>query len=196
MNEAVLTLVAHHGATILFVMTLLSSLALPVPASFALLAAGAFAASGDLRLELVGVSALAGAGLGDLTGYGVGRVGGADLWAGLARRPKIGKMMMDARDMLHAHAARSVLLSRWPFSPLGPYVNFASGATRLPVGRFAVLCVLGDAVWISLYLGLGYAFAARFKDLGEVLSLFVGALAIGAVTAFLIRTLRRRASPA
>lgn len=187
MSDTILTLIAHHGAGILFLMTLLASMAMPVPASFALLAAGAFTASGDLSLQGAALAALCGAVLGDLSAYGIGRWGGAGLWNRFQRRPNVGQMMTQARDMLHRHAGVAVLLSRWPFSPLGPYVNAVSGATALSPLRFGLLCALGDAIWIALYLGLGNVFAARFKDVGHILSLVAGGLALALVVVLLMR---------
>jgi membrane-associated protein len=191
MTDWVLTLVAHHGAGILFLMTFLASLAMPVPASFGLLAAGAFSASGDLSLPAVAAAALGGAIMGDLTAYGIGRWGGAGLWDRLQQRPKVGRMLAEARDMLHRHAGVAVLLSRWPFSPIGPYVNVVSGATRLAPVRFGLLCAAGDTVWITLYITLGHVFAARFKDVGHILSLVVAALAVVAATVALTVWARR-----
>jgi membrane-associated protein len=187
MTDTILTLVAEHGAGILFLTTLLASMAMPVPASFTLLAAGALSASGGLELPMAGAAALAGAITGDLVAYSIGRWGGATLWDRVQQRPKVGRMLTEARDMLHRHATAAVLLSRWPFSPVGPYVNAVSGATRLPPLRFALLCALGDAVWNSLYMGLGHVFAARFKDVGHILSLVVAGLALVVALALLAR---------
>jgi membrane protein DedA with SNARE-associated domain len=187
MTDTILTLVEHHGAGILFLTTLLASMAMPVPASFTLLAAGALSASGGLSLPVAGASALAGAVLGDLAAYSIGRWGGAALWDRLQQRPRVGRMMTEARDMLHRHATGAVLLSRWPFSPVGPYVNAVSGATRLAPLRFGLLCAVGDTVWIGLYMGLGHIFASRFKDVGHVLSLVVAGLALVVALVILAR---------
>ena len=190
MTDSIMTLVGQHGAVIRFLTTLLASMAMPVPASFTLLAAGALSASGGLSLTaaaLAALAALAGAVLGDMTAYAVGRWGGAALWDRLQGRPRIGRMMTEARDMLHSHATAAVLLSRWPFSPVGPYVNAVSGATRLPPLRFVLLCAVGDTVWITLYMGLGHVFAARFKDVGHLLSLVVAGLAFVVAMALLMR---------
>lgn len=192
MNEAILTLLQNHGAALLLAITFLASLAIPLPASFALLAAGALTASGDLSLPAVAAAALVGATLGDLAAYGLGRWGGTGLWDRLSQRPKMKRMLDEARSMLHRHSGQAVLLSRWPFSPLGPYVNVVSGATRLPPLRFAVLAVLGDAVWIGLYVGLGHAFATRIKDVGHVLSLVAVGLALAVVAVLVIRWSRGR----
>ena len=68
MTDWLLALVPQYGLWLLAVTTLLSCLALPLPASILMLSAGGFAASDDLILwEVVG-AALAGAIAGDQIG--------------------------------------------------------------------------------------------------------------------------------
>jgi len=52
MTDTVFILVANYGSLALFVITFLSCLAVPVPASLMMLTGGAFAASGDMGLIL------------------------------------------------------------------------------------------------------------------------------------------------
>lgn len=191
MAETITALLTHYGPGILFVITALASLALPVPASLTLLAAGAFAATTDMSLTMAGAAALAGAVVGDLTAYAIGRWGGSGLWQRLSASPKVGQMMTDARSLLHRRAQIAVLLSRWPFSPMGPYVNYVSGATAVPVAQFGLLCLIGDALWIALYMGLGHVFADRFQDVGHVMSVVVLGLMLVAVVAAVVVWSRR-----
>ncbi|MBD3765178.1 MAG: hypothetical protein IE927_10725 [Rhodobacterales bacterium] len=116
MTEALFALVPVWGAPAIGLITFLSCLALPVPASLAMLAGGAFVAAGDLALAPVARAALAGA-------------------------------------------------------------------------------VLGEAVWVSLYVGMGWVFAGQITELAATLGNLAGVLAAGAVTALLGRALwqaRRR----
>jgi membrane-associated protein len=69
MTEIAFALVADYGVIIVFCVTFLSCLALPVPSSLLMLASGGFAATGDLALYAVGWSAFGGAVLGDNSGY-------------------------------------------------------------------------------------------------------------------------------
>jgi len=48
MTDLILTLAADYGVPLLFSVTFLSCLALPVPSSLLMLASGGFAAAGDL----------------------------------------------------------------------------------------------------------------------------------------------------
>jgi membrane protein DedA with SNARE-associated domain len=75
-----------------------------------------------------------------------------------------------------------VFLSRWLFSPLGPYVNLVSGAARMNWVRFSLWDLAGEAVWVALYLGAGYALAGQVTAVAEIAGNLTGALAAGAVT--------------
>lgn len=185
-------LVPQHGATVLFLAAVLSCFGLPIPTSALMIAAGAFVASGDLHALPVVVAAFVGAILGDQAGYWTGRLGGQRVWDRLKRQPKAGEMLSRAEDELHRHATVAVLASRWPLSALGPWVNLVSGSTEVDWRRFSIAVALGDAVWIAVYLGLGYFFAARAKDMGATMGTAVGALTAALVAAYVARVLWRR----
>ncbi|MEZ5913711.1 MAG: VTT domain-containing protein [Paracoccaceae bacterium] len=187
MTDAFLELVPHYGSWVIFAATFLSCLALPAPSSVIMLAGGAFVASGDLALLPVAGSALSGALLGDNLGFLLGRTGGGAVLAWLSRAPARARAIAAARARLDRRAGMTVFLTRWLFSPLGPYVNFACGAAHLAWPRFALPGAAGELVWVTLYIGLGYAFAASIVELGAVLGNLAGLLAAGAVALLLIR---------
>ena len=68
MTELIFELLAGYGVAIVFIVTFLSCFALPIPSSLLMLASGGFAATGDLSLMAVGLSAFGGAVLGDNSG--------------------------------------------------------------------------------------------------------------------------------
>jgi membrane protein DedA with SNARE-associated domain len=135
-----------------------------------MLAAGAFVASGDMHVLPVALATLAGAILGDQIGYGAGRVGGQPLWDRFRARPKFTALMDRARAELDRRAVSAVILSRFPLSALGPWINLASGATRIAWHRFTLGVLLGDTVWVATYLGTGAFFAHKVKSLGTTMS--------------------------
>ncbi len=87
MSDWVIALVPTYGLWLMAVVTFLSCLALPVPCSLVMLTAGGFAAAGDLVLWQVAAAALVGAVMGDQTGYGIGRKGGAPLLSRMGSDP-------------------------------------------------------------------------------------------------------------
>ena len=143
------------------------------------LAGGAFVASGDLALWAVAGGAFAGAVLGDQAGYQLGRSGGARLVARLERSPARATAIARARGELGRHARTGVFLTRWLLSPLGPYVNLVAGAAGIGRGLFTLWAVLGEAVWVAVYVGLGFAFADRIGLVADIAGNLIGAITAG-----------------
>lgn len=197
MTEAFVPLLADYGVWLVALVTFLSCLALPVPSSLVMLTAGAFAASGDLDLSSVMVAAFAGAILGDNTGYALTRKGGARLERWLNGNASRRALMSKAGAYMARWGGISVFLSRWLVSPLGPYVNYASGLTAMSWPRFALWGAAGEAVWVGLYVTLGYVFAANLAAIAALLgnlSGFAAGLVVVAVLGWLLlhRMPRRR----
>jgi putative intracellular protease/amidase len=97
-----------------------------------------------------------------------------------------------AAQELHRRAGMTVYFSRWLFSALGPWVNFAAGATRIGWRRFSLASLLGETTWVALYIGLGIVFGARLKETGATAGSVIGALAAGLVAVLLGRALWQR----
>jgi membrane protein DedA with SNARE-associated domain len=198
MTDALFGLVPVYGAWILLVATFLSCLAVPVPTSLMMLAGGAFAASGDLDLWAVALAAWIGAVLGDQVGFLIGRTGGAPLIARVGRSPHAAEPVARATTFLRDRGGGAVFLSRWLFSPLGPYVNFLGGAGGLRWPVFTLWSGVGEAVWVVVYVALGFAFASRIDAIASLSGNLAGLLAAGAVAVLLAWILwgHRRASAA
>ncbi|HHB81004.1 MAG TPA: DedA family protein [Aliiroseovarius sp.] len=189
MSETLIGLIPQYGAALLFLATFLSCLALPVPSSLIMLTGGAFAAGGDLSLASVTLSAWLGALLGDQTGFAIGRWGSHHIDALVRKYPKRAVLVAKARDFTRRWGGLGVYLSRWLVSPLGPYVNFLAGSTRMHWARFTAWDAAGEASWVAIYVGLGYAFSTQLEAVADVLSNLSGALAAGLVSIFIGRIL-------
>lgn len=189
MTETLLRLVPEWGALLVALANFLACIALPIPASLVMLAGGAFAAAGDLPFGVIWGAGLAGAVLGDQAGYLLGRHAGGPLLQRIRARRKSGRLLQRAVDWLHERQRPAVFYSRWLVSALGPYVNLAAGAARLPWRRFAVASASGEAIWVTIYLGLGYRFSADIQALGSTLGNLGLAVAAGVVALLLGRVL-------
>lgn len=190
MSETIFTLVTDWGPWVIFASAFLSCLALPIPTSLMMLTGGAFVSAGDLSMVNVALAAWGGAVLGDQAGYFIGRRGGALLVARLARAPSRAAVLAKAQALIDKRGGLGVFLSTWLFAPLGPWVNFIAGATGLGWLRFTLADVTGEVVWIVLYVGLGYIFAANIAMVAEVMGDVVGlvmALAVATAAGLWIR---------
>jgi membrane protein DedA with SNARE-associated domain len=89
-----------------------------------------------------------------------------------------------------------VFFSTWLVAPLGPWVNLAAGATGMGAVRFTVWDAIGDAIWVAIYVGLGYAFATNIDALSAILgnaAAAITALAVaGGLGLLLVRAARKR----
>lgn len=185
LSDWVLALVPTDGPWLLGLGTFLSCLALPVPVSMLLLKAGGFVASGDLSAVQITGAALVGAVAGDQVGFGVGRIGGEPLLARIGRDPKMGKLVGKATDQMQRRGAVGVFLTRWLFSAVGPYVNFAAGSTGFPWAKFTAWGVAGELVWVGVYVTLGYEFAVNIQAASDLAGSMLGILAgVAAMAAF------------
>jgi membrane-associated protein len=189
-TDALLAWVPLYGAPALLAVAALSCFGVPVPGSLALMASGAIASSGEMTLAAVLAAAFAGAVLGDQAGYGLGALGGERAVARLARRRAFADALAASRSLAERRGMLGVFLSRWLLAPLGPPMNLLAGLIAMPWWRFTLAGGLGEAVWVGLHVGVGYAFsgsilavAALFEDLGWM-------LAAGAVAALLAWRLR------
>lgn len=194
MTDWILAQLPLYGPALLGLTTFLSCLALPVPSSLMMIAAGAFVASGDLDLLPVAGAAYLGAVAGDQLGFWVGRRA-----AHLLPRPgtRSARLVAAALASLARHGALAVFLSRWMFSALGPWVNLAAGASGYGHQRFTLADLAGEAVWVAVYVGLGMVFGANLQAAADLAGNALGLMAAGAVALglglWLLRAARRPA---
>ncbi|WP_341366310.1 DedA family protein [Yoonia sp. BS5-3] len=197
MSEYILTLAADFGVPLLFCVTLLSCLALPVPSSLLMLASGGFAATGDLSLWAVAAAAFCGAVIGDNLGYWIARRLGDRLSDWLAAHPKRAKLRDRSEGFMAKWGGSSVFFSCWLVAPLGPYINYVSGLSKFHWPRFALWGMAGEVFWVSIYVGLGYVFADQISEvsslLGNLSGLIVAFVAVIGLGFWLIKATRARA---
>ncbi|AML51158.1 DedA family protein [Falsihalocynthiibacter arcticus] len=123
-----------------------------------------------------------GAVVGDQAGYAVGKRGREWLQSKIQPHPKRAEAFSKARSFTENWGGPGVFLSRWLLSPLGPYVNFAGGIVEMPWLRFTIWAALGEIVWVTLYVGLGFFFAAHIEEVASFLGNTIGVVTGLAVT--------------
>ncbi len=185
MTDWLLALVPVYGLWLLAATTFCSCLALPFPASILMLTAGGFVAAGDLALLPTVAAAAAGGIAGDQLGFWAGRRLGAPLLNRMRRDPARDKLLSKAMAMLDKNGGMAVFLTRWLFSPLGPWINLVTGSGGYGWHRFTAAGVAGELVWAGLYVGMGYAFAGNIEAATELLGSGLGLLAGAAVVVVL-----------
>ena len=168
-TDQVLAALLLYGLPVLFGVILICSAGIPFPVSLVLVAAGAFAQQGEMKLwQVIAVSIVA-AVLGDHIGYGLSRWRGRRFIIRISRRLGGEARIKQAEALTKRWSGAGIFLSRWLVTALGPWVNVTSGIAAYPWQRFFFWDVLGEVLWVVLYVILGYIFSDRVQAIAEIL---------------------------
>jgi membrane-associated protein len=198
-TDQVLVAFLVYGLPVLFGVILVCSVGIPFPISLMLVAAGSFVEQGEMKLwQVIAVASLA-AVLGDQIGYGLSRWGGRRFVDRVGRRIGAQNKIKEAEALTKRWSGAGIFLSRWLITAFGPWVNVASGIARYPWPRFLIWDVLGEVLWVALYVGIGYAFSNRVQYIAEILGnlswVIVGLIVAVILGWQLVRYFRPKAEP-
>ncbi|SFN96846.1 membrane protein DedA, SNARE-associated domain [Cohaesibacter marisflavi] len=183
MTETILALIPSYGLWVIFLTLLLCALAVPLPGSMLMIAAGSFASTGDIDLYLAMTVAYAGFIAGDQTAYGIAHALGPRLMDRFRKSNKVAPMVGRAERLLDRRGVLAVFLSHTIVSPVGPWVNYLCGAARMKWVHFSAASVVGAACWVAAYGLVGYYFADRLAELAQLANDGMGFIAAFAVAA-------------
>lgn len=185
-------LLYKYGA--LFIIAFVAALAIPIPASTTLLAAGAFASQGYLQLEWVITAALLGNVAGDVTGYVLAQRYGEEV----LHRLGFGRVLRARRyhqlkGYIYNYPEPLIFITRF-LTEAGPAVNILAGLSKVPVRTFILFDVLGEVSYVLLNALLGYSLGTQWEQsTGFLIKVAITVIPIG-LTINLIQILifRRR----
>ena len=169
LTDQLLAALSQYGLPMLFGVTAIAAVGVPLPISLVLVAAGSFVELGEMKLWQVIIVASAAAVLGDQIGYALGRWGGHRVLARMKRRKNGAAKTAQAQAFAKRWGGAGIFFSRWLVTPLGPWLNLTSGIAAYPWSRFLCWDVLGELLWVIIYVVLGRIFSDRIQALVEVL---------------------------
>jgi membrane protein DedA with SNARE-associated domain len=187
-------LIATYGYAIVALTVALEGMGIPVPGETMLVATAIYAGTThELAPLSVIAAAVAGAILGDNTGFWIGREVGYRLLLrhgariGLTeRRIKLGQYLF------LRHGAPIVFFGRF-VAVLRCFATLLAGANRMAWPRFVLFNALGGTIWASIFGGGAYAFGHVMQRLARPAGIATGAAAaIIVVAGFLL--MRRHAA--
>jgi membrane protein DedA with SNARE-associated domain len=168
-NDQVLAAMGLYGLPVLSSLIFLTSFGIPLPATFALIAAGSFVELGSMNLWWVVVMAAFAAVIGDQLAYALGRWGGHRLTTRLTGWFGGAKQLDQAENAVHRWGWAGIFFSRWLVTPLSPWINYTSGISGYSYRRFLLWDVTGELLWVTLYVVAGELFSDRVQALIETL---------------------------
>lgn len=199
MGEAValqFPLAAWDGYLVFFLWILGNRIGVPIPATPALLLAGALSGIGELRLASVVLLATVATVLSDSVWFALGRRYGTRVLALVCRLTfQSHRLVSRAKRLIHLHGMRSLLVTK--FIPgMNRTVLPLTGIGHASFTKFLIFDAIGAALWATAYLGLGFLLrnelesAARYaKHAGWLLGAV--ALVAGIAIYFLWRLVQR-----
>lgn len=166
------------------VLETLPGIGILVPGQLVVIAAGAAASLGEVRLLDLVVVAVFGAIAGDLLGYEIGRWGGKGLLMRVGGRVGLKEEhLTKAEHAFHNNAGFTMVLGR--FNPLTrSVVPFAAGSMHYDRARFMLLTVPSAIVWAVPSVLVGYAFGESYRTVGALAGRFLAVALVAALVLY------------
>ena len=159
-----------------------------LPGDSLLVAAGAFAARGDLYLPILIIGFIAATILGDLLNFQIGRYFGGRYDAATFHRFIRHEDWERAKNFYKHKGRRSFLISR--FVPVARGLNpFVAGFTRVEYRDIAAFNITGNIIWATFYSLIGFLFGnmEAVKDKFHILILIIMGISMVPATVFMVR---------
>ena len=188
--------VSSGGIAVVFLLMLVNGCGIPFPSEVIMPLAGYFAALGRLNVVAVVLAGLAGNFLGALVAYSVARRFGRELLLGPGRRVGISASHLDMADRWFARFGYPAVFVGRLLPIVCTYVSFPAGLARVHPVPFAVLTLLGAAVWCTALTVLGYTVGANYDRFSGAIGKAAIALAVLVVVAVAVWFVRGRRAAA
>ena len=184
---------SQYGYAAIFLFAFLEACCVPIPSEVTFGFAGVLAAQGHLNIVAVIVVGTIAELIGSMVSYGIGRVGG---------RPFVRRT---GRYLLITHAdidrAERFFTGRGLWAvPLGrclpvvrSFVSVVAGFAKVRPLMFAILSLIGTAVWVTVISLVGYGVGNAWNKVNHDISLAgygIVAIAVVAIAAFVFYRLR------
>lgn len=127
-----------------------------LPGDSLLFAAGALGSLGVVNFPLAASLLFVAAVLGDTVNYSIGSYVGSNF---MERHPKIfpPDYINKTKKFYEQYGGKTVVLARF-FVIVRTFAPFVAGVARMNYSKFLTYNVLGGALWIASFMGLGYFF--------------------------------------
>ncbi len=172
--------IAHeYGYWAIFLGILLENLGIPLPGETVTLVGGFLAGSRELSYWLVWGDAIAGAVIGGICGYWIGRIGGWSLLVRLGGLFRISEnRLLSIKEQFSENAAKAVFFGRF-FALLRIFAAPLAGIAEMPFAKFFAYNLAGATAWASVMVTLAF-FAGRIISLEQLVA-WVSKFAIAAL---------------
>lgn len=170
LTDYFLTGMVNYGALILALGLLMGGMGIPLPGTLMVIVAGAFIRQGIIDFAPTLSLGLLGVVIGDSLSFAMGRF--AKDW--VARKFGQNKTWNSAQDTFKKRGGIAIYLTRFLITPLAIPTNLVAGSSGYPYRRFLAYDLAGEATWLLLFGGVGYAFGSQWEVMYQLISDFSG----------------------
>jgi membrane protein DedA with SNARE-associated domain len=163
-SDELLSALLIYGYPVMALILLFGAIGLPVPTGLSVTLAGSLAALGRMDWLAAMIIAVGASILGDVVGYGVGRLLGQQFlehhgrWFGYT----VGRHVR-VQALFDHWGAWTILVTRTLASHLSSVLSLLAGLARYRLSVFLVFDTVGRAIWTSAYFGLGYLIGGNLE---------------------------------
>jgi membrane protein DedA with SNARE-associated domain len=146
----------RYGYLALVGVVSIEGIGIPAPGQIILIAAGVFAASGQLNLVAVLICALLAAVIGDNLGYAIGHYGGRPLVRRFGRFVFLTEKRVDATErFFHGRGNMVMLVGRF-VDGFRQALGIVAGMAQMGWRRFLTYNMVGAIAWVGIWVLVGY----------------------------------------
>jgi membrane protein DedA with SNARE-associated domain len=182
---SLLTHIAQHGYLLIFLIAFMEAMDIPLPASLALVVAGAAAASGTLHASAVYLLGVAGLILGDCIIYFLGRYMGWTLLGFLCKvsiNPET--CILRSAELFYKRGRVTLIIAK--FIPgINTMAPPLAGSMKMRFEQFFWLDFVGASLYVLAYEAIGYVFHGFIETITHGFNAAGHAIGIVAVVALI-----------
>jgi membrane protein DedA with SNARE-associated domain len=189
----------HYGYFAVGGLVLVEDFGIPVPGETILIAASLYAGAGKLNVVAVGIIAWLCAVLGDNIGFLIGHFGGRRLALKYGKYVFLTSARLDSAEHFFEHHGGKIIVAARFIEGLRQANGIVAGITGMHWKRFIPFNALGAALWVGLWVSVGYLAGNHITTIYEQITryslyvLIVLAVAVAALIAWRVRKhLQRR----
>ncbi len=186
----------HYGLWAILLLVLLEDFGIPVPGETIMIAGAIYAGHGQLNVVAVGGVAFVAAVIGDNIGFAIGHFGGRELALRWGKYVFLTEERLDkAESFFDRHGGKIIVIARF-IEGLRQANGIIAGITGMHWRRFLAFNALGAALWVGLWVSLGYLAGNHIGTIYHYITNYSYYLLIAAGVALVAyigwRVLRRR----
>jgi membrane protein DedA with SNARE-associated domain len=157
----------HYGYLAVAVLVLVEDFGIPVPGETILIAAALYAGAGRLNVVAVGVIAFICAIIGDNIGFLIGHFGGRALALRYGKYVFLTPARLDKTEQFFEHHGGKIIVAARFIEGLRQANGIVAGITGMHWKRFIPFNALGAALWVGLWVSVGYLAGSHITTIYE-----------------------------